>query len=100
MFQINSKVKKGRKKELQLALLEFQQVIPNLKDIFNPDDTEWDLNKIYQPNFARGWNSPKNINSPCIIIAKDDIFALVQFKTEGNNTLSSSMYLLEDLSFL
>ena len=79
---------------------EFRDVIKGADKLSNKDVSEWDLDAFYRPNWSCIWNSPDNISKPCVIVGKDDKFAVVQFDDEKRNKGNASIvYRLEDLSF-
>ena len=81
-------------------LNEFRGVIKSADSLSEKDSSEWDLNAFYKPNYACIWNNVKNISEPCVIVGKDDRFAVVQFIDEKKNKNNVSIvYRLEDLTY-
>lgn len=102
----------------QPGLEQTQKDFKGLMEIFNKqvfdmskeqgDDKEYDMNKIYEVNYACIWNKPKAIRYQVKIIQKDNKLALCQFVPRNekeekalekmNIDLIHTIYRLEDLS--
>ncbi len=81
-------------------LKEFRNTIKRADTLAEKDDSRWDLDAFYRPNWACAWNKPANISKVCVIVGKDDRFAVIQFEDESQNQNNVSIvYRLEDLSF-
>lgn len=65
---------------------------------FPTNSSQWDLTKIYVPTHSAIWNNPKNLGEKCVIIQKDDRFALVYlFYRDKGTQLVEKLYRLQDL---
>jgi len=65
------------------------------------DGREWDMNAEYETTHACSWNLPGNSFKRCIILQKNDEFALVQFEDRKRNQgVLHRIYRLEDLEKL
>jgi len=86
----------------ELNELQFESLINEFKKMFPSseskiDEMEWNLEKTYKPIFACIWNKVGNIEKDCIILQKNNSFALVQFETP-QETILTQIYRLQDLA--
>ena len=80
---------------------EFREIIKMADSLSEEDDSEWDLDALYMPNWSCIWNKVDNVCEPCVIVGKDDKFAVVQFiDDKKNNNDTSIVYRLEDLEVM
>jgi hypothetical protein len=78
---------------------EFREIIKRADTLSEEDRSEWDLDAVYTPNWSCIWNDVNNISEPCLIVGKDDRFAVVQFIDDKKNSNTVSIvYRLEDLT--
>ncbi len=81
-------------------LTEFRGMIKGADSLSEADSKEWNVDAFYRTNWSCIWNSPSNVGEICVIVGKDDRFAVVQFIDEKlNKNNASIVYRLEDLSF-
>lgn len=101
MYQQTSKVDLshlGNPEEQFGKLLDIFRECTDVRDeLVEPDNTEYDLSKAYTINWACIWNKPSNIGRKCIIVQKNDRWALVIFQDDTELT-QDKIYRLEDLS--
>jgi len=89
----------GKEEEFGKLMKAFLHTVPYSKTaVRKKDNSEWDMAAEYETFHACSWNLPGNSFKRCIILQKNDEFALVQFEDqERNRELLHRIYRLEDL---
>lgn len=94
-----------REEDFQELMDAFYETITSAGRLSDSDDSEWSITKdgkptVYTVNWSTIWNKPKNVGKKCIILQKNDKYAITEiegFDPEGDEILSR-IYRLEDLS--
>ena len=100
MFQVRKNV---NKKWAEDMLNQFRGVIKFADTLTDSNDDEFEMDAWYKPNWSCVWNKVDAIDKPCLLLAKDDRFGIVEFYDEEIKSETSGspamIYRLEDLGF-